>query len=272
MLGLGLWGVGLSTLGSPTVVARQAPDGTPVTLAAGVFSEAQQARGERAYKTACEGCHMPDLGGGAQLNGDVPALVGPEFIGAWRGMSVGELFEWVRMSMPPTDAKKLEPQQYADILAYVFSKNRFPVGATDLAADVQVLGRIRIDGSAAAEAVPVPTRSVVDGVYTKAQSGRGEKAYAAACAKCHAASLAGSTAVPPLVGADFLRNWDGQTVADLFERIRRAMPPENPGGLSPEQYADIVAYILDKNTFRPGRSDLAGDLAELRLIWLKAAK
>ncbi|HMD48892.1 MAG TPA: cytochrome c, partial [Bryobacteraceae bacterium] len=63
-------------------------------------------------------------------------------------------------------------------------------------------------------------RSVWDGVYTQDQAKQGEAVYSESCSSCHGTSLIGQDAAPALAGGDFLSNWNGLTVGDLFERIR----------------------------------------------------
>ena len=57
----------------------------------------------------------------------------------WREDTVGSLFEFVSNGMPPAPrggARPLIPvPEYLDILAYVFSQNQFPAGATPLTTD-----------------------------------------------------------------------------------------------------------------------------------------
>jgi len=85
-------------------------------------------------------------------------------------------------------------------------------------------------------------RSVEDGVYTKEQSNRGQKVYQEECMKCHGENGTGGEAAPPLVGVEFLPKWEGKTVAELFTRMRKTMPTDDPGNLSSRQYSDLVAY------------------------------
>ena len=115
-------------------------------------------------------------------------------------------------------------------------------------------------------------RSVWDGVYTEAQSKRGERTYAEVCASCHAPELTGSDVVPALVGDTFLTNWNGLTAGDLFERIRTSMPQEQPGSLTNQQYADVVAFIFNSNKFPASQDDLTGDLDRLALIRIESKK
>jgi S-disulfanyl-L-cysteine oxidoreductase SoxD len=100
------------------------------------------------------------------------------------------------------------------------------------------------------------SRSVWDGVYTTEQSKRGATLYANACASCHGTALNGGESAPPLTGGEFFSNWNGLTVGDLFERIRVSMPGDNPGKLTREQDADILAYMLSMNQFPEGNTEL----------------
>jgi len=248
--------------------APQTPGQGQKSVADGVYTDAQRTRGQQIYTTECADCH------GADLNGSdtAPSLSGVEFVGAWKGTTVDELFEKIR-TMPPTSPGKLSPPQSADVLAFVISRNNFPAGPTELAADVAALKGIRFEGAQGAAAdVPAPNRSVLDGVYTEEQNRRGQAIYANSCASCHSASLAGADVVPALVGADFLGKWTGATAGELFERIRTTMPQASPGSLSPQEYADIVAHIFNRNRFPAGRAPLDGDLAALRMIRIETSK
>lgn len=119
---------------------------------------------------------------------------------------------------------------------------------------------------------PEPDRSVLQGVYTEEQRKRGQGVYADACASCHAAALTGTDVVPALVGPDFLRKWTGATAGELFEQIRSTMPQDSPGSLTPQQYADVVALIFNKNRFPAGRTPLPDDYAALRMIRIETSK
>src|ERR1700680_1017284 len=93
-----------------------------------------------------------------------------------------------------------------------------------------------------AQEAPSGSRSVWDGVYTQEQAERGHALYNQHCTSCHGDALAGGEEAPPLAGGQFLANWDGLTVGDLFERMRRSMPQNDPGGLSRQENANILAY------------------------------
>jgi S-disulfanyl-L-cysteine oxidoreductase SoxD len=117
-----------------------------------------------------------------------------------------------------------------------------------------------------------PSRSVWDGVYTTEQAKRGATLYANQCASCHGTALNGGESAPPLTGGEFFSNWNGLTVGDLFERIRVSMPADNPGKLTREQDADILAFMLSMNQFPEGKAELEHRTEVLKQIRFEATK
>jgi len=95
---------------------------------------------------------------------------------------------------------------------------------------------------------------------------RGSADYASQCAACHGVALTGGESAPPLAGGDFLSNWNGLTVGDLFDRIRVSMPADRPGKLNREQIAYILAYMLSMNQFPAGNAELELQVDALRQI------
>jgi mono/diheme cytochrome c family protein len=124
---------------------------------------------------------------------------------------------------------------------------------------------------AALVAAQVPA-SVWDGVYTADQAKQGEAVYGKECASCHGAMLEGKGTAPPLAGSEFTDNWNGMTVGDLFEMIQTSMPADDPGRLSREQNAMVLAYIFKANTFPAGDTKLSDDAKRLGQIRFEAAK
>jgi mono/diheme cytochrome c family protein len=116
------------------------------------------------------------------------------------------------------------------------------------------------------------TKSVWDGVYTDDQAKRGQGSYASECASCHGDQLTGGEMAPPLAGGEFMSNWSGLTVGDLYERIRTGMPPANPAKVSREAKADIVAFILAYNKFPAGKQEMASRTEVLKQIKIEADK
>lgn len=116
------------------------------------------------------------------------------------------------------------------------------------------------------------TRSVWDGVYTTEQARRGEALYTQHCATCHGGTLLGAEAAPALTGFEFGANWSGLTLGDLFERIRTSMPSDDPGKVSAQQKADIVAHMLKVGGFPAGMTELPRDQQVLMQIKYLATK
>jgi S-disulfanyl-L-cysteine oxidoreductase SoxD len=116
------------------------------------------------------------------------------------------------------------------------------------------------------------TRSVNEGVYTAEQAKRGEALYKEQCSACHGDNLEGSGPMPPLAGKDFLANWQGKTVGDLFEKTSTTMPATAPGSLTPEQTADILSFMLSKDSYPAGSAALEGKIEPLQQIKIDAPK
>lgn len=107
----------------------------------GVFTAEQAERGNETYKTVCSECHGGDLMG----DGFAPALTGADFQGNWNDLTVGDLFERVRISMPPSGPSTVTPAQKADIVAHILNYNKYPAGTTELEPKTDVLKLIKIE-------------------------------------------------------------------------------------------------------------------------------
>jgi mono/diheme cytochrome c family protein len=127
-------------------------------------------------------------------------------------------------------------------------------------------------GKGAMAQAPETTRSVWDGVYTEEQAKRGEEIYDKECAACHGATLVGGGGAAPLTGGTFLSNWNGLTVGDLYERIRKTMPQGALGKLSKQEDADVLAYLLSFNKFPAGKTELQKHVEFLKEIRFEATK
>jgi cytochrome c len=115
-------------------------------------------------------------------------------------------------------------------------------------------------------------RTVWNGVYTDAQSKRGEAVYMDMCANCHGAELEGMDMSPPLAGATFSSNWNELTLGDLADRIRISMPADRPGTMTRAQVADVMAYLLKANRYPAGQSELPQEVPILKQIRIVAEK
>ena len=61
-------------------------------------------------------------------------------------------------------------------------------------------------------------------------------------------------------------------MSDLFEYVQERMPKNEPGSLTPKDYADVVAYLLRMNKLPSGSEELSTDVAVLRRIRIEKAK
>jgi len=115
-----------------------------------------------------------------------------------------------------------------------------------------------VGSDALARIVGLQTQTVWDGMYTDEQAARGEMLYQEWCASCHAPDLSGGDLAPGLAGGEFVWNWSGLTVGQLFERLRISMPQENPSSVTRAQKVDILAFMLRANEFPVGEQELVG--------------
>jgi S-disulfanyl-L-cysteine oxidoreductase SoxD len=107
----------------------------------GVYSSDQAARGAALYSSRCASCHGTALTGGESA----PPLAGGEFLSNWYGLTAGDLFDRIRISMPADRPGSLKRDEVSDILAFVLSMNQFPAGKTDLERETETLKQIRIE-------------------------------------------------------------------------------------------------------------------------------
>lgn len=105
----------------------------------GIYTEEQAARGEALYGEHCVRCHGATLQGNGE--GANP-LTGAVFKSTWNGVSMGALFDRVRLSMPQDKPGTLTRQQVADLLAFILRANKFPAGKDDLARQTDLLNAI----------------------------------------------------------------------------------------------------------------------------------
>jgi cytochrome c len=107
----------------------------------GVYTEEQAKRGEAVYRQFCTACHGAALTGGEAAG----PLTGAQFTANWNGVTVGDLFERIKISMPLDRPGVLTRQQNADVLAFVLSANKFPVGTAELARQTEYLRQIKFE-------------------------------------------------------------------------------------------------------------------------------
>ena len=123
--------------------ARAQQEGAGTSVWNGVYTDEQARRGEIAYRQSCVNCHGPELEGADMT----PPLIGGAFTANWNDLSLGDLFERIRATMPLDKPGTLSRQQNADVVAFVLKANLWPAGTSELSRDLGVLKQIRIQSS-----------------------------------------------------------------------------------------------------------------------------
>jgi hypothetical protein len=109
----------------------------------------------------------------------------------------------------------------------------------------------------------VPTRSVNSGVYQASQAEQGRQLFEQECSVCHE--------VENYAGNNLIAKWGGGYLSDISQDFSLAMPPANPGGLTPVSYASIVAYLLRESRYPAGNATLPSDSLRLRSITIEGS-
>lgn len=125
-------------------LAFATPPQTQRSVRDGVYSEAQAERGRAQYEQNCASCHAENLQGGDAG----PGLIGEGFLSPWIDLSMNDLFERTRVSMPQDRPGQLSRAAYVDVLTYLLKMNTFPAGGRELAPDAAALAGIRIVSAA----------------------------------------------------------------------------------------------------------------------------
>jgi S-disulfanyl-L-cysteine oxidoreductase SoxD len=135
-----------------------------------------------------------------------------------------------------------------------------------LAALAVALSMVRLAGQNASGAVQAPgtaaAGSVLDGVFTAAQASTGQQVFQKVCSSCH--TLAEHT------GRKFQAKWSGTTVGEMFDLVSSTMPDGNPGSLTPDEYASVIAYFLKETGYPEGQQELPAQSADLMKIRIES--
>ena len=108
--------------------------------------------------------------------------------------------------------------------------------------------------------------TIWDGVYTAGQAERGKATFDLSCSRCHNSDLTGSDRGPTLVGDKFLANWLDGNLEALFSFIRDQMPQGSANIVNDAGKADVLAYILQRNSYPTGKTELPPDTGKLEMV------
>lgn len=80
-----------------------------------------------------------------------------------------------------------------------------------------------------------------------AQVERGRVSFLQNCASCHGRDLDNGEFAPAVKGRGFLSHWGARPVSEFTAYLRANMPPGRMSELSKEDYAALVAFVLNAN-------------------------
>jgi len=123
--------------------AQEPPAQTTKSVWDGVYTEDQAKRGGALYKQWCASCHGPELEGGEMA----PGLVGGGFTSNWNGLTVGDIFDRTRTTMPQDSPGALSREQVADVTSFILSMNKFPTGSVELSTQSEMLKQIKFEAT-----------------------------------------------------------------------------------------------------------------------------
>lgn len=113
------------------VAAKPTPAG--LSTLSGVYTNEQATRGRYVYLGSCRSCHSAE------------SHTGATFAQFWRGKPLSDLYTFVLERMPKNDPGTLDPENVADVTAYLLKMNAMPVGKMELYPDADSLKKFRIE-------------------------------------------------------------------------------------------------------------------------------
>ena len=136
MLFAGLWMLLAATIaGAWQVPAKR-------SVWSGVYSDEQAKRGEPLYAQHCSSCHGTTLEGGEMA----PPLAGGTFNSNWNDLTLADIVERIRTTMPASSPGSLSRPQSIDILAFMLGVGGFPAGKAELPRELENLRQISFEG------------------------------------------------------------------------------------------------------------------------------
>jgi len=253
--------------------------------------------GSRIYAANCAACHQA---GGTGVAGAFPPLAGhvPDLLKPADGRTyVGKVLLFglegeisvngnnFAGAMPAWQA--LSDTDIADVLNYVSNAwdngKSLPAGFKPFTADeIKALRAPELTSAAvyalrsgtAAGAAPTATANGAAGSapvsFTADQVARGSDIYAERCVQCHGDTLDnGEFGGAPLNGSYFKKHWGGGSVAALVAFMKAKMPPDRPGSLTDQSYAELAAFLLDANDYPKGEKALPADTPSQQAMSMK---
>lgn len=101
-------------------------------------------------------------------------------------------------------------------------------------------------------------KSTNDGIYSKAQADAAKPKFDKLCSECHAFTVAEKKQEKdlPLGDEPFLKKWEGRSLDELLTLIVTTMPNDGSAVVNDDEALDLLAYMLQRNGYKPGASPL----------------
>jgi cytochrome c2 len=243
----------------PAEPAAPAEEAAAADGALALLATADAAAGQ-AVAAQCRGCHTLDEGGPAVVGPNLFGIVG-RAVGAAEGFNYSEALAALNAEGATWTAERLSA--FLAGPAAAIPGNRMPFAGVpndqDRANLIAYLATlVAAEEAAAAPAEEPAAPELMPVAFTVVQGNWGQLQYGIECAGCHGDALEGGDRGPALTGDEFIAVWADRSVADLAGLIRDAGP--HPGdGVSAEDYAAIIAYLLRENGFTASSTALPND-------------
>ena len=91
------------------------------------YTSEQAKSGKAVYEQSCKFCHGENLNDGSSV-----PITGDVFYSTWGGRPVSELLKYLETEMPVGSPGTLDPEEYRQVLAYMFQVSGFPAGDKEL--------------------------------------------------------------------------------------------------------------------------------------------
>jgi len=105
------------------------------TIWNGVYTDSQAKMGQRVYQQVCAECHLDDLSGAERAT----ILIGEQFLSRWNDLSLSDMVNTIRDTMPPGAVGSLSDQETVNLTAYLLHKNKVHSGDTELSTNREEL-------------------------------------------------------------------------------------------------------------------------------------
>jgi len=122
-----LLAVAILTIAAVTPLMAQAPAASK-TVWDGVYTQEQAARGAISFSSNCTRCHAAEPNAGEEGKN----LAGKAFWDSFRESTVDHLLDFVSKNMPNGAGGSLNANTYADLVAFILSRNDIPSGTAEL--------------------------------------------------------------------------------------------------------------------------------------------